>query len=88
MVTSSSGSRRRCTLCEVEIQSLAGGQDLVHFSLGAPGTRSKLWARVCQYLRTPEQCGQCLNQDPSLRGEVSNSDYYAEPPVLDMPSSL
>jgi hypothetical protein len=88
MVTSSSGSRRRCTLCEVEIQSLAGGQDLVHFSLGAPGTRSKLWARVCQYLRTPEQCGQCLNQDPSLRGEVSNSDYYAEPPVLDMPRSL
>jgi len=88
MVTSSPGSRRRCTLCYVEIQSLAGGQDLVHFSLGAPGTRSKLWARVCQYLRTPEQCGQCLNQDPSLRGEVSNSDYYAEPPVLDMPSSL
>lgn len=88
MATSSPGSRRRCTLCEVEIQSLAGGQDLVHFSLGAPGTRSKLWARVCQYLRTPEQCGQCLNQDPSLRGEVSNSDYYAEPPVLDMPSAL
>ena len=88
MVTSSPGSRRRCTLCEVEIQSLAGGQDLVHFSLGAPGTRSKLWARVCQYLRTPEQCAQCLNQDPRLRGDVSNSDYYAEPPVLDMPSSL
>ncbi len=88
MVTSSSGSRRRCTLCEVEIQSLAGGQDLVHFSLGAPGTRSKLWARVCQYLRTPEQCGQCLNQDPSLRGEISNSDYYAEPPVLETPGSL
>jgi hypothetical protein len=88
MVTISPGSRRRCTLCQVEIQSLAGGQDLVHFSLGAPGTRSKLWARVCQYLRTPEQRGQCLNQDPSLRGEISNSDYYAEPPVLDTPSSL
>jgi hypothetical protein len=88
MVTSSSGSRRRCTVCEVEIQSLAAGQDLVHFSLGAPGTRSKLWARVCQYLRTPEQCAQCLNQDPRLRGEVSTSDYFAEPPVLDGPSSL
>ena len=67
---------------------MAGGQDLVHFSLGAPATRSKLWARVCQYLRTPEQCAQCINQDPRLRGEVSNSDYYAEPPVLDVSSSL
>jgi hypothetical protein len=62
---------------------MAGGKDLVHFSQGAPGTRAKLWARVCQYLRTPEQCSQCLNQDPTLRGEVISSDYYAEAPVLD-----
>ncbi len=88
MVPDSSGSRRRCTLCEVEIQSMGGGLDLVHFSQGPPGTRSKLWARVCQYLRTPEQCAQCLNQDPGLRGEINTSDYYSEPPVLDLPSSL
>jgi hypothetical protein len=70
----------------VEIQGIAGGNDLVHFSMGAPGTRAKLWARVCQYLRSPEQCSQCLNQDAQLRGTVSASDYYAEAPVLDLSS--
>lgn len=63
---------------------MAGGKDLVLFSQGAPGTRAKLWARVCQYLRTPQQCAQCLNQDPALRGEVSSSDYYAEAPLVDL----
>lgn len=38
---------------------------------------------MCQYLRTPEQCSQCINQDPNLRGEVSSSDFYAEAPVFD-----
>lgn len=77
------GTRRRCNLCTVEIQGMTGGADLVHFSQGAPGTRAKLWARVCQYLRTPEQCAQCINQDPSLRGEVTSSDHYAEAPSFD-----
>jgi hypothetical protein len=80
--------RRRCNLCTVEIQSMAGGADLVVFSQGAPGTRAKLWARVCQYLRTPEQCAQCINQDPTLRGEVSSSDYYAEAPSFDFSPQL
>ncbi|KEF43002.1 MAG: hypothetical protein ER33_01995 [Cyanobium sp. CACIAM 14] len=79
------GTRQRCTLCRVEIQGVAGGNDLVLFSQGAPGSRAKLWARVCQYLRTPEQLGQCLNQDLTLRGDVCDSDYYAEAPVLEMP---
>jgi len=63
---------------------MVGGADLVHFSMGAPGTRAKLWARVCQYLRSPEQCGRCLNQEASLRGTVTSNDYYAEAPVLDL----
>ncbi len=79
------GTRQRCSLCSVEIQGVAGSNDLVHFSQGAPGSRAKLWARVCQYLRTPEQCGQCINQDLTLRGEVSENDYYAEAPVLELP---
>ena len=62
---------------------MAGG-DLVHFSQGAPGTRAKLWARVCQYLRSDEQKGQCINQDPSLRGTVQESDYFAEAPRIDL----
>jgi len=84
MVSIPPGSRRRCSLCQVEIQGMAGGNDQVLFSQGAPGTRAKLWARVCQYLKTPEQCAQCLNQDASLRGEVTRSDYYAEAPMLDL----
>ncbi|MCS5706205.1 MAG: hypothetical protein VKN17_06675 [Cyanobacteriota bacterium] len=80
------GERRRCSLCQVEIQGLAGGSELVHFSQGAPGTRAKLWARVCQYLRSDEQKGQCLNQDLALRGNVVQSDYYAEAPIVDLSS--
>jgi hypothetical protein len=79
-----SGSRQRCALCLVEIEAVSPGHDVVHFSMGAPGTRAKLWARVCQYLRSPEQCAQCLNQNVSLQGTVSSNDYYAEAPVLEL----
>ncbi len=78
------GESRRCPLCQVEIQGMVGGADLVHFSHGAPATRAKLWARVCQYLRSDEQKGQCLNQEVSLRGTVVQSDYYAEAPMVDL----
>ncbi len=78
------GSRQRCSLCQAEIEGMVGGGDLVHFSVGAPGTRAKLWARVCQYLRSPEQTGACLNQDPGRRGEVTAADHYAEAPALDL----
>ena len=37
--------------------------DEVLFSRGATGSRSKLWARVCQYLKTDEQKAACINQD-------------------------
>ena len=80
------GTRQRCALCQVEIQGLVGGVDQVHFSQGAPSTRSKLWARVCQYLRTDEQKAQCLNQDPALRGELKPGDAYMEPPTVDLSS--
>jgi len=84
MVSVPTGSRQRCSVCQVEIEAIGQGHDVVHFSMGAPGTRAKLWARVCQYLRNPEQCGRCLNQDANLRGNVSGSDYYAEAPELDL----
>jgi hypothetical protein len=63
---------------------MVGGSDLVHFSQGGPGTRAKLWARVCQYLKSDEQKARCLNQDSSLRGAVVPTDYYAEPPAMDL----
>jgi hypothetical protein len=82
------GIRQRCSLCQVEIQGMVGGGDLVHFSQGGPGTRAKLWARVCQYLKSEEQRAQCLNQDPNLRGTVGPNDYYAEPPAVDLGPAL
>jgi len=82
------GSRQRCSLCQVEIQGMVGGGDLVHFSQGGPGTRAKLWARVCQYLKNDEQRAQCLNQDVNLRGTIGPGDYYAEPPAVDLGPAL
>lgn len=79
------GSRQRCNLCQVEIQGMAGGNDLVHFSHGGPGTRSKLWARVCQFLSTDDKKRQCLNQDPTLRGAMQPGDSFDEAPLINMP---
>lgn len=64
---------------------MVGGNDLVHFSHGGPGTRSKLWARVCQFLSSDEQKRQCLNQDPVLRGAVQPGDAFDEAPLINLP---
>ncbi len=58
---------------------MVGGQDRVLFSQGPAGTRTKLWARVCQFVREPQLC---LNQDPALRGEPGAEDFYGEAPSL------
>lgn len=63
---------------------MVGGNDLVHFSQGAPGTRAKLWARVCQFLRSDDKRALCLNQDVSQRGSVVQSDYYDEAPAINL----
>lgn len=73
------GTRVRCALCQVEIQGMVGGNDQVLFSQGAPGTRAKLWARVCQYVKEPQRC---INQDAGLRGEAGVNDFYGEAPSL------
>ena len=86
MATIPPGSRQRCSLCQVDIQAMAGGNDLVYFSHGGPGSRAKLWARVCQYLRSDEQKRQCLNQDPAVPGQVQASDYFAEAPIITLPN--
>ena len=39
---------------------------------------------MCQFLRTDEQKSQCLNQDPSLRGELQPGDAYSEPPIVEL----
>ncbi|MBW4651048.1 MAG: hypothetical protein KME06_20520 [Kastovskya adunca ATA6-11-RM4] len=57
---------RVCPACGVKIV----GEDTVIFSSGSPGTKARLWARVCQYAKKPG----CINQDQS--GEIQQDDYY------------
>jgi len=82
-MTESQNQRQRCALCQVEIDS-SNGIDQVLMSRGGPSTRSKLWARVCQYLSTDEQKAQCINQDASKRGVEQPGDSYAELPAIDL----
>ena len=73
-----SKAQLRCELCQIEINENADQEDKVLFSRGATGSRSKLWARVCQYLKTDEQKAACINQDASQRGTEKPGDRYEE----------
>lgn len=60
-----------CDVCGVQIEERDGG-DVVHFSHGKPGTRSRLHERVCKYARREG----CLNTDPTKIGEPQPGDAY------------
>ncbi len=77
-MTVSSKTQLRCELCQIEIIENADQSDEVLFSRGATGSRSKLWARVCQYLKTDDQKAVCINQDASKRGTEMPGDRYEE----------
>ena len=57
-----------CPVCGASITE--SGQ--VNFTYGSPGTRARLYARVCQYTQKPG----CINQDSELIGEVTSSDNF------------
>ena len=57
-----------CPVCGVKIE----GGDKVIFSTGSPGTRARLWARVCNYAQKPE----CINQNTDSIGPIGGNDYY------------
>ena len=61
-------SLQKCPKCGVLIEN----DSKVLFSAGQPGTRARLWARVCQYVKSPD----CINQDDSKIGDVASNDYY------------
>ena len=77
-MTESSNVQLRCELCQIEINENADQGDEVVFSRGATGSRSKLWARACQYLKTDEQKAACINQDATQRGSEKPGDRYEE----------
>ncbi|MDJ0703355.1 MAG: hypothetical protein QNJ46_08750 [Leptolyngbyaceae cyanobacterium MO_188.B28] len=57
-----------CPICKISITE--DGQ--VKFSTGSPGTRARLYARVCQFARKPG----CINQDTELIGELARGDGF------------
>ena len=76
-----------CPICQVKIQARPGSADQVMFSTGTPGTRSKLWSRVCQFLKTEGQTSTCLNQDPDQRGTEQAGDAFPDAPTIDLGQS-
>ena len=83
-MTASSPDLQCCAICRVEIEVSDTQQDVVHFSNGPSGTRSKLWSRVCRYLSTPDQQRICINQDPDQRGPVQLGDAFPDAPSIDL----
>ncbi len=59
-----------CPVCKVQIKN----DREVIFSAGKPGDRTKLWARVCQYVA--EQQKGCINQDLAKISPIQATDGY------------
>ena len=56
-----------CPICGVSIE----GNAKVIFSAGPPGTKERLWARVCQYTQKPG----CLLEGQELKPITGNDRY-------------
>ena len=69
-----------CPVCRVSITT----DGKVNFSNGNPGTRARLYARVCQYAKNSE----CINQESQLIGEINRKDYFDSGEDLQMPVGI
>jgi hypothetical protein len=59
-----------CPVCQVQIKN----DREVIFSAGKPGDRTKLWARVCQYVADTKE--GCINQDSNKIEAIKSTDGY------------
>lgn len=57
-----------CGVCGVKIDE----KDQVHFAFGKPGSRERLYARVCQHVSD----GKCINKDDSQLKPLTSMDVY------------
>lgn len=57
-----------CPVCFVKIEDDAK----VIFSTGKPGTRERLFARVCKFTKNPD----CINLKKYDVEKITSSDYY------------
>ena len=77
MNSNNSPNLQICAVCGVSIT----GDGQVNFSDGNPGTRARLYARVCQYAQKSE----CINQESQLIGEIQSEDVFDSGEDLQMP---
>lgn len=65
-----------CPVCGVKILVGMVGGDRVLFSVGPPGTRVKLYARVCRYAEN----AACINKDGGSQGVGPDDAYKPDAP--------
>ncbi|NJK55750.1 MAG: hypothetical protein HC939_07005 [Pleurocapsa sp. SU_5_0] len=59
-----------CPVCQVQIKD----DREVIFSSGQPGDRTRLWARVCQYVAGKRD--GCINQNADKISAIQPTDSY------------
>ncbi len=57
-----------CSLCSVRIDQ----KDTVHFSFGKPGSRERLYARVCRHVNDH----RCINANEKSLNPITADDHY------------
>lgn len=62
-------NKKQCPACGVIIEN----NEKVLFSFGKPGSKSRLKARCCRYIKDPIKKAQCIND---FEGEWSRQDEY------------
>lgn len=67
---------KTCPVCGVKILTGIVGGDRVMFSAGPPGTRTKLYARVCRYVEKPG----CINKTGGTHPPGPDDYYKADIP--------
>jgi hypothetical protein len=67
-------NREQCPVCKVEIE-----EDVVYFSFGNPGTRERLYARVCKFALDRNRT-DCINQSVNTDNITDNDGYDVFPP--------
>ena len=65
-----------CPVCGVKILGGVVGGDRVLFSAGPPGTRARLWARVCRHV----QKAGCINPQGGSQAPGADDFYKPEAP--------
>ena len=69
---------QKCELCGVVIEG-----DVVKFSFGKPGTRARLAARVCNFVKDESKKAMCANRN--FDGEITANDCYGDATELPLP---